>query len=521
MSLSDVIGAELELRRRRRKNSGLQAPDKWDDWSKTLFPDYFYSDFGKHHEDMWQWAESIKSGVKPKACISIIGRGGAKSTNAEGIVVRLGSTKRRRYAWYVSGTQDKADAHVGNIGFMLEKDSFSKYYYSMSSRAVGKYGSSKGWRRERLHTASGFIIDSLGLDTGARGVKIEDKRPDLIILDDVDELNDTIATVLKRINIITKTILPSGSKDCAVLFVQNLISPESVASRLLDGRADFLKNRIVIGPVPAVKNLAVNEETQDDGTTRYKIVGGEATWSGQSLETCQEQIDEWGYTAFRNESQHDVHARDNLWSTINFAHINFEDLPEFVDGAVWIDPAITSTDSSDCQGISAGGRTKLRKLIGVYWWEGIDSPRSAIKRGIYVALDYGFTRVGIETDQGGDTWIDVYANALKEVKEEVRARIISKHNGNDEEVNNEFQGIMWPKYTYAKAGHGHGSKMERNQRMHADYEKGKVIHMVGTHSAIENALWRIPNDPWDLADSMYWLWHDLLDGGTTKMHVAK
>jgi hypothetical protein len=52
--------------------------------------------------------------------------------------------------------------------------------------------------------------------------------------------------------------------------------------------------------------------------------------------------------------------------------------------------------------------------------------------------------------------------------------------------------------------------MERNQRMLTDYEKGKVIHMIGTHTVVEKALNRVPDDPWDLADSHWWMWYDLI-----------
>jgi len=38
---------------------------------------------------------------------------------------------------------------------------------------------SKGWRRNRLRTASGFTIVAIGLDTAARGVKLDEDRPDL------------------------------------------------------------------------------------------------------------------------------------------------------------------------------------------------------------------------------------------------------------------------------------------------------------------------------------------------------
>ena len=55
-------------------------------------------------------------------------------------------------------------------------------------RAVNKYGYSKGWNAQKLRTANGFNVLAFGLDTGARGVKLDNLRPDMIILDDIDEM---------------------------------------------------------------------------------------------------------------------------------------------------------------------------------------------------------------------------------------------------------------------------------------------------------------------------------------------
>src|SRR5688572_15555732 len=159
MSLDAIIQAELELRYRRRTGKQLKAPAYWEDWCRTLFPKYFTAPFAPRHLELWNWLESITLDNYVKAFIALWGRGGAKSTNAETGVVRLGATGRRRYALYVSSTQDKADTHVANIAGMIEQENFGKYYHKMSMRAKGKFGNVKGWRREHLQAANGFSVD--------------------------------------------------------------------------------------------------------------------------------------------------------------------------------------------------------------------------------------------------------------------------------------------------------------------------------------------------------------------------
>jgi len=446
---------------------------------------------------LWDWVTGIQAGARPRPFTAFWGRGGAKSTNAEAAVIDLGARGVRRYCWYVSGTQDKADSHVENIGAMLESANVSKYYPELSRRMIGKYGNSKGWRRNRLRTASGLTVDSLGLDTGARGMKIEDARPDIIIFDDVDELHDTLAITTKKIQTITQSVLPSGSTDCAVMFIQNLIHPQSIASMLADGRADFLTDRIVSGPHPAVEGLVYEQKNG-----RFVITGGVATWDGQSLEVCQQQIDTWGLSAFLQESQHDVDRAGGIWNHIEFQHEDYDKLPVFTKTAVWVDPAVTTTDDSDSMGISAGGLAASDKIYGLYWWEGITTPEDAISRAIRKAIEVKSLTVGVETDQGGDTWQSVYARSLASVKEKMRGEVSAE----------EYAKIVWPSFIEDKAGAGYGSKAERNFKMLVDYEHGKVIHVLGTHTVIEKSLKRFPNKPLDLADSWFWTWNDLRNG---------
>ena len=101
----------------------------------------------------------------------------------------------------------------------------------------------------------------------------------------------------------TQKILPAGSSDAATLFVQNLVHYESIAARLCglaSKPADFLADREVIGPLPALRGFQA-ELTQG----RWEITAGTPVWAGQDRDTCQRQINDWGIRAFRAEAQHE------------------------------------------------------------------------------------------------------------------------------------------------------------------------------------------------------------------------
>ncbi len=146
------------------------SPTEWEAWLRALFPSYTRHPFAAHHAELWEWGWDVEVGVRPSPFVTILARGGAKSTSAEMMAVAWGARKTRRYVWYLSETQDQADDHVGNIASMLESAEISRYYPAMGERLVGKFGNSRGWRRNRLRTASGsFTVDALGLDVGPVG----------------------------------------------------------------------------------------------------------------------------------------------------------------------------------------------------------------------------------------------------------------------------------------------------------------------------------------------------------------
>jgi len=277
-----INGAELDYQR----------------WLKTYAPHAASSSLGEHHKRAWEWAENITQGEPPPALIECWFRGGGKSTTMELISARIAVKGSRRFLLYVCSTQEAADRHVTDIATTMERCGIE--------RAMNRYGFSKGWNASKLRTANGFNVLAFGLDTGARGVKLDHLRPDFIILDDIDELDDSVTRVDKKIATITQTILPAKSNDCAIVFVQNKIHANSVMSQVLSGELDMLQNRVQSPIVPAVLDLRYEPIEKEDGRMGYKITGGTASWEHKSLENCQREIDDYGLISFLRECQHDV-----------------------------------------------------------------------------------------------------------------------------------------------------------------------------------------------------------------------
>lgn len=259
---------------------------------------------------------------------------------------------RIRFVLYVSETQEQADKHVQAIATLLETIGID--------RSVGKYGTSRGWRRNQLRTANGFNVAAIGLDTAARGVKLDEFRPDLMLFDDIDGGEDTPKTTAKKIRTITKGLIPAGAVLCVYLFIQNLISEHGIVGQMHDERADFLTSRETFMDV-AVEGLQYESRRLENGRSHHFIIGGKATWVGQDLATCERQMNEWGLRAFLEEAQHEVIGAGGYFFANDLVEI-VDEVPDLEAVGRYWDHAATQGGGDFTVGVLMG-----RSKNGVVW----------------------------------------------------------------------------------------------------------------------------------------------------------
>lgn len=469
------------------RTTPLVAPRYWRSWLTRLFPTHVRGGFAGRHVAFWEWVWAIEPDSDPRPFVGIWPRGGAKSSSAELGAAALGLRGKRRYALYVRDTQDRADDSVSNIAALLESDSVAAYYPDHAERLLGKFGSSRGWRRNRLRTAGGFTVDALGLDVAARGVKLEDQRPDVIIFDDIDGRHDSPRATEKKLATIRDGLLQAGSANVAVLAIQNLIIPNGMFSRLADGRADFLTRRVLSGPEPAVRELVtVKAHDPATGGLRDVIVSGSPTWRGQGLAACQQIIDRSGLSAFVRECQHLVAEREGaLWTRdVIEIHRRAERVVPFKRVAVAVDPS----GGGDAIGIIAGA-------LGTDGHAYIFADRTA--KGARGPLFWGSEAAKLYRAESADVMVaernfggDMVESTIHVADPGVNVKMVTASRGKD----------------------------VRAEPVAALYEKG-LVHHVGTFVELEAEMtgWA-PGDPDspNRMDALVWLVTELLLGGTPR-----
>lgn len=346
--------------------------------------------------------------TSPRPFVAIWPRGRGKSTTSEAVVADLGIRGARNYCLYVCSTQDQADKHVATIARMLESEHVARYAPTIGTPKVSQNGN-KTWNRKTVTTATGFTIEAIGLDKAVRGQKIDWARPDLIVFDDIDELHDSELTTTKKEESITTSIIPARATNCAVLFVQNLIHPNSIASRLakaanVEGAAQYLLNRIISGPFKAIDGLEYAKHKIGD-VYRWVITAGESVWNGYDLRICEDEINAVGPSAYERESQNEVDGDhpDALMSQEDFDNTRLAAHPDLARIAVAVDPPGGATEC----GIVCGGRARIGGDWHGYTLEDATQPKGVRPEDWALAVLKCYYRheadvVFVERNYGGD-----------------------------------------------------------------------------------------------------------------------
>lgn len=437
---------------------------------------------------MW----GIRLGQRARPYAAAWPRGHAKSTSAQQAVVALGARAARSYVLYVMSTQSQANKAVSNIATLMTLPTTARYYPTLAQRKVNQYNYSLGWSRNQLRTASGFVVEAYGLDGSKRGANIEGQRPDLIVLDDIDEKDDTLEATRKKLEAITDTVLPMGTPDASVLYLQNLIIPTGIMTRLgiMAGRiesevepASFLTDVEYDGPIPAVEGMEVSQE-QRDGRNYFRITRGIPTWAGMGIRECEALLSNEGLPAFTRERQNDVVVNPKaLLNAEVIGRNRIHALPELEAVVVAVDPP---AEGGGC-GIVVKGRATIAGNRHTYTLE--DASLEAVGPetwGVQVLKAYhkwGAGRVVGEVNQGGKMVEHVIRTTQLY---EVGGKLVSGATMTDAEKA-AAPCVVDGRYVPFVAVRATQSKQTRAEPVANRAHQG-LTHNVGTHSNLER-LW--------------------------------
>lgn len=372
-------------------------------WLPAVMPATFDTPMSWYHRAFWSHVWECRSSSTPDPVLFALYRDGGKSTSAEAAALTLGLTRRRRYALYVSATQALADDHVGSIEQMWRGNQFARLWYPEADPSLtreGAGGRRATWRRNRLTFGTGFTVDAVGLDTALRGLKLGTDRPDLIILDEFDDLADSKGTTAKKVDTLTRSVLPTeGAGGAFVIVVQNLIFRGSVMDQLMSDDPPALQSGYMIGPIPIVDR----PQWGRDADGRRQIIAGEPTWPAKfPIEAIRRKVLAVGEAAFRSEYQHELTAERSgaLWRRrdITVAPLGWT----LATVVVAVDPAAKGKKGSDETGIIAIGRATDGRLVVLEDESGVYQSASWPEKAVALAIRRGAREIAYEDNGLGD-----------------------------------------------------------------------------------------------------------------------
>lgn len=215
-----------------RENSILRQKLAWDShlWFFLLYMSkYMGYDFAPFHKEMFEFTENEALTLTNITAF----RGSAKSTifTQSFPIWAMTGKLNKKFILIVSQTQQQARLHLTNIKRELESNALLKSdigpfqevtdEWSSSSIVVPKYNTR---------------ISAVSTDQSTRGVRHHQYRPDLIILDDIEDLASvkTKEQRDKTYNWVMGDVIPAGSENTKIVIVGNLLHSDSVQMRLAE-----------------------------------------------------------------------------------------------------------------------------------------------------------------------------------------------------------------------------------------------------------------------------------------------
>lgn len=319
-----------------------------------FFPIYFHQyiqyETAPFHEEIF----SILENEKIKLAVFVAFRGSAKSTiiTTAYVLWSILGVQKKKFIVINGQTEQKARQYLMNIkNELLHNDLLKK--------DLGPFEEEKN----SLGNATALIIKKLNVkimissvEQSIRGMRHGEHRPDLIILDDIEDINSvkTREGRDKTFNWLTSEVIPAGSRQTRIIAIGNLLHEDSVLKRLQ-------------------KKIENNEMKYTNGVYReYPIVDnkGNPLWLGKY--PTPEDVE-----AEREKTMNDIAwHREYLLKIISTDEqivrpewIQFyEKIP--VDGlrsiCIGIDLAVSEKDSADCTAMVVGYVCGSGKNMKVY-----------------------------------------------------------------------------------------------------------------------------------------------------------
>lgn len=325
-------------------------------------------------------------------------RGSGKSTWAYLILPLWAAAHGHvRFIAAFSDTATQAQGHLTTFRNELDHNELLRIDYpELCEPMVRRTGARVSDRVDRIQQRSGFAFTASGLDGSILGLKIDDQRPDLMLLDDVEPGESQYSAFLakKRLVTIQDSVLPVNMA-ARVMLTGTVTMPGSIIHQLVrsvkgEGTEKWITDeRFQVHYWPAIL-------TKDDGSE-------ESIWPQRWPLTFLTSM-RHTRSFLKNFQNAPVPTESAYWTEED---IRYGQVSGITRTVLSIDPAVTAKATSDQTGLAVVGWSPSENRCLVEYAEGVRLiPGEPLRAHVLkvLAAHPHITAVVIEGNQGQAMW---------------------------------------------------------------------------------------------------------------------
>lgn len=312
-----------------------------------------------------------------------------------------------RFVAAFADTGTQAETHLASFKSELDNNALIRADYPelVQPKTRGR-GTVEADRVSLYHAKSGFVFAAAGMDGSNLGLKVGDARPDLIVLDDIEphEARYSAGLKTKRLDTLTSAIFPLNVRAHVIIVGTVTMQGSIVHDVVRYARGDRDEFNAWVGEERLVARHWLPILVDADGTRR-------SAWPAKWPLDYLESIEHTRQYA-KNYANDPLGADGDYWSFDDFIPLSDELGAAITHEVIEIDPAVTTNDSSDFTGIAAVGWSRELGKCAVLEVRKVKLSGKEIRRVVLGFVERALERghvvlVRIETNQGGDLWLEI------------------------------------------------------------------------------------------------------------------
>lgn len=241
------------LREKNKRDRIAYASQGIMQFGMTYFPEYFSLAVPELHKEIYKDLETIlketeETGIGHKYAVAIP-RGCAKSTILDFLFPLYNiDFKKKKYIVIISASLDLACTFLSNMKDEIE----------FNEKLKEDFGDLKGssWNSEYFTTSTGIKVQALGSGSKVRGLRNKEARPDLIIMDDLEN-DEGVRSPEQRRKLedwFFKAVAKVGQSNTDFIFLGTVLHYDALLVKVLNNPAYATKK------YSAVISFATNKE---------------------------------------------------------------------------------------------------------------------------------------------------------------------------------------------------------------------------------------------------------------------